>query len=109
MQYLRDWLSRKQDPKRNYFLDRANATHALIKAGDRTNAGVFQELLRDSPAVVKLRVLQLIADLDLHALLPMILPSLTGQDPNISVTASQTAVSMAHNAYRDRLRKIRQE
>ena len=56
---------------------------------------------------MKIHVLAQVADLDVHALLPMILPTLEGQDPAVSLMASQTAVVMAHNEYGDRLRASR--
>lgn len=108
MQYLRDWLSQRRDPTELIMMQRAQATHALIKAGDRTNAGVFQDLLREGPPQVQIAVLHSIADLDVHALLPMILPVLTSQDPNVVAVACQTAVAMAHNDYGARLRAARQ-
>jgi len=106
-QYLRTWLSERRDPSETIQLQRADATHALIKSGDRTNAGVFQDLLRDAPASVQIRVLQRISDLDVHALLPMILPTLGGQDIAVSIMAAQTAVTMANNEYGARMRNSR--
>lgn len=108
MQYLRDWLGEKHDPGELILIQRAQATYALIKAGDRTNAGVLQDVLREGSPKVQIVALQLIANLDVHALLPMILPVLTSNDPATVVTACQTAVAMAHNDYGSRLRAQRQ-
>ncbi|MCC6154912.1 MAG: HEAT repeat domain-containing protein [Candidatus Hydrogenedentes bacterium] len=105
MQYLRDWLQTENDPTELNFTQRTLATHALIKAGDRTNAGALQGVLREASPAIQVLTLRLIADLDVEGLLPMVLPALTGNDPMTVMTASQTAVSMAHNDYGDRLRK----
>jgi len=106
-QFLRTWLSERRDPSETIQKQRADATHALIRSGDRTNAGVFQDLLREAPASVQMLVLARISDLDVHSLLPMILPTLEGQDPAVAIMAAQTAVVMAHNDYGDRLRASR--
>lgn len=105
MQYLRDWLQTENDPTELNFTQRALATHALISAGDRTNAGVLQGVLREASPSVQVLTLRLIADLDVEGLLPMVLPALSGNEPATVMTACQTAVSMAHNDYGDRLRK----
>lgn len=107
MQFLRDWLGRRRDPSETVLLQRAQAVHALVKSGDRTNAGVFQDVLREGSANVQIAALKLIADLDINAFLPMILPVLTSNDPATVVAACQTAVAMAHNDYGDRLRAHR--
>ncbi|MCC6797417.1 MAG: HEAT repeat domain-containing protein [Candidatus Hydrogenedentes bacterium] len=105
MQFLRDWLQTENDPTELNFTQRALATHALIKAGDRTNAGVLQGVLREASPAIQVLTLRLIADLDVEGLLPMVLPALTGNEPMTVMTSCQTAVSMAHNDYGDRLRK----
>jgi HEAT repeat protein len=104
MQYLRDWLTQSRDPSEPVLIQRSLATYSLIKAGDRTNAGVLQDVLREGSPRVQVTALKLIADLDLHALLPMILPVLNGNDPTTVVVACQAAVAMAHNDYGTRLR-----
>ncbi|NUM53072.1 MAG: hypothetical protein HUU46_05460 [Candidatus Hydrogenedentes bacterium] len=104
MQYLRDWLGQRRDPSESLLIQRAQATHALIKAGDRTNAGVLQDVIREGSANVQITALKLIADLDINAFLPMILPVLTSNDPATVVTACQTAVAVANNDYGQRLR-----
>ena len=106
MQYLRDWLQSENDPSDLIFTQRSLATYALIKAGDRTNAGVLQGVLREASPHIQVATLQLIGNLDVEGLLPMVLPALTGNDPATVLTACQTAVSMAHNDYGDRLRKF---
>lgn len=107
MQFLRKWLNERREQSEVVMLQRAEATHALIKAGDRTHAGVFQDLLRESTSAIQIRVLHLIGDLDVHALLPMLLPTLNGQDPAAALTACQTTIMMAHNDYGERLRRSR--
>lgn len=116
LQFLREWLMQAYPLnteatsdqaarlKMQRDVQRARAAAALIQAGDRTNAGVFQELLRAAPGQVQIEVLQLLAALDVHALLPMTQPLITGEDANLAIVACKAAVAMASNTYRDQLR-----
>ncbi len=106
MQILRDRLAQRYDPYQEVLTHRAQATAALIEAGDRTNISVFQELLRIGMPQINYLVLSLIAQLDLRALLPVCQPVIESTDTSVALAACQAAVSLAHPDYRGRLAKI---
>ncbi len=115
IQVLRERLAQKYDPFEEVLRHRAEATAALIDAGDRTNIGVFQELLRlelDAPQVdpavlkrIKQIVLQLISQLDLHSLLPVTQPAIESTDSSIAMAGCRAAVGLSNPNYRARLER----
>ena len=106
MQVLRERLAQRYDPYQEVLTHRAEATAALIEAGDRTNISVFQELLRIGMPEINLLVLRLIGLLDLRSLLPVTQPVIESNDQTVAVAASQAAAALAHSDYRARLAKV---
>lgn len=100
---LRQRLGESYDPIEGVLIQRAEAVAALIRAGDRSQAGMFQELLSSDISEVKKRVLRLLSSLDLRTLLPVTLPAIQGSDATISALACRAAVAMANRNYRERL------
>ncbi|MCC6488257.1 MAG: HEAT repeat domain-containing protein [Candidatus Hydrogenedentes bacterium] len=106
MQVLRERLAQKYDAYEEVLFHRAEATAALIEAGDRTNIGEFQELLRAGIPSVSLRVLQLISQLTVKSLLPVTQPAIESGDPAISLAGCQAAIALTNPEYRTRLKKV---
>ena len=106
MQVLRERLAQKYDAFEEVLFHRAEATAALIEAGDRTNIGEFQELLRAGLPTVNLRVLQLIGALDVKSLLPVTQPAIESADATIALAGCQAAVSLTNAEYRTRLKRV---
>jgi len=107
LQYLRNYLNQRYDPTPEFIARRAQATAALIRAGDRTNAGIFQELLGIEAPAVQIVVLRVLGTLNVKSLLPILQPCIESADPNVSVTACQSAVSLAYSDYRERIADVR--
>lgn len=106
LQFLRNYLNQRYDPTPEFITRRAQATAALIRAGDRTNAGIFQELLGIDSPDVQIAVLRVLGTLNLKSLLPVLQPCVESADPNVSATACQSAIALAYSDYRERLSKI---
>jgi HEAT repeat protein len=106
MQILRQRLSQRYDPYQEVLTNRAQATAALIEAGDRTNISVFQELLRIGMPEINFLVLRLIGLLELRSLLPVTQPVIESADPQVAVAACQAAAALARSDYRVRLAKL---
>ncbi|MBX7256101.1 MAG: HEAT repeat domain-containing protein [Candidatus Hydrogenedentes bacterium] len=106
LQYLRNYLNQRYDPTPEFIARRALATAALIRAGDRTNAGVFQELLDIETPAVQITVLRVLGTLNVKTLLPILAPCLESPDPSVSAIACQSAVALAYSDYRDRLGEL---
>jgi len=106
MQILRERLAQRYDPYQEVLTHRAQATAALIEAGDRTNIGVFQELLRIGMPEINLLVLRLIGLLDLRSLLPVTQPVIESPEQEVAIAACQAAAALAHADYRARLAKV---
>ncbi|GMW01149.1 MAG: hypothetical protein AMXMBFR84_22860 [Candidatus Hydrogenedentota bacterium] len=103
MQILRDRLADKRfDPLPEILTRRAEAAAALLKAGDRTNIGVFQELLRLADPEIELSVYRHLSKLGMPSLLPICLPGVESQEPARALNACQAVVAIANSDFRKR-------
>ena len=107
LQYLRNYLNQRYDPTPEFITRRAEATAALIRSGDRTNAGVFQELLGIESPDVQIAVLRVLGTLNAKSLLPILQPCIESAEPSVSAIACQSAVALAYSDYRDRIADMR--
>lgn len=119
LQVLRQDLRTRYDADPEILLRRAEAVAALIKAGDRTYMGAFQELLGQSNqfesrnASVQLQnqlgeaaVLAVIAQSGDRSLLTTVSPSVSNHQPLVSILACRSAIALANDEYRERLNEF---
>jgi hypothetical protein len=107
LQYLRTYLNQRYDPTKEAIHRHADATGALIKSGDRTNAGVFQELLSTKDPILQKEVLTVISGLDFKSLLSITQPMIESTDPGVVLYACRAAVALAYPDFQKRLEEFR--
>ncbi len=108
-QFLRDRLSRREDPTEANLRYRAQNAQALLAGGDPSAMAVFQELLRSDNEDVTRYAFELMVELGIPRLITLLQPSIENIDREFALNACQTVIALAFPEYRERLLQYRSE
>jgi len=108
-QYLRNRLSRREDPTEENLSYRARNAQALLQGGDPTAMAVFQELLRVNNENVTELVFELMTELGQASLITLLQPSIENVDKEYAMNACKAVIALAMPEFRERLLSYREE
>ncbi len=108
-QFLRNRLTRRENPTDANFIYRARAITALYQGGDPTVLPQYQELIREGSATVKKEVCKLIFKLGDKDLLKILPATIENRDMEVAFEASRAAVGVTLPEYRERYIKLEGE
>jgi HEAT repeat protein len=108
-QFLRNRLSRREDPTDANLVYRAEAAAALLANGDPSTLAVFQEILRSDSAKAKQRVFELFVDTGNVRLIPILQPTIENVDRRMSLDACEAVAALASPPFRARIQEMRPE
>ncbi len=108
-QYLRNRLSRREDPTEDNLFYRARNAQALLEGGDPSAMAVFQELLRSNNENVTNLVFKVMTELGRAGLITLLQPSIENVDKEYAINACKAVIGLAMPEFRDRLLNYREE
>ncbi len=108
-QFLRNRLTRRENPTDANFIYRARAITALYQGGDPTVLPQYQELIREGSAIVRKEVCKLIFKIGDKNLLKILPSSIENRDMEVAFEACRAAVGVTLPEYRERYIKLEGE
>ncbi len=108
-QYLRNRLTRREDPTEPNLRFRARNAKALLEGGDASAMAVFQELLRSDNTEIIRFVFGLMTELGNPRLITLLQPSIENVDKSFSLGACEAVIALALPQFKDRLLTYRGE
>ncbi len=108
-QYLRNRLSRREDPTIPNLKYRAENAQALLASGDASAMAVFQELLRNEEPEVYKHVFVQMTELKETRLITLLQPGVETIDRDFAFGACQTVIALANAPFQERLGLYREE
>lgn len=108
-QYLRERLTKREDPNDRNLIFRAKVAAALADTGDPVALAVFQELLRSESTPAKEKVIDLCIDLGKRKLLTVLQPVVENVDTKLATRACVAVVALTNREFRERLLALRDE
>ncbi len=108
-EYLRNRLTRREDPTVANMRYRARNAQALLMGGDPSAMAVFQDLLRREDEDIYQYVFELMVEMDEPRLITLLQPGVETIDDQFAFGACQTVIALAHGDFRERLLLYREE
>lgn len=108
-QYLRERLSRRENPTDVNLIYRGRAITSLYEGGDPTVLPRYQELLREGSSTVRKEVCKLIFKLGDKNLLKILPSTIESRDSEVAFEACRAAVGVILPDYIERYKKLKGE
>ena len=108
-EFLRNRLTRREDPTIANLRYRARNAQALLEGGDPSAMAVFQDLLRQEEPEVFNTVFELMVELGNTRLITLLQPGVETIDNEFAFGACQTVIALAKPGFRERLLLYREE
>lgn len=108
-QFLRNRLTRRENPTDANFIYRAKAITALYQGGDPTVLPQYQELMREGSANVRKEICKLIFKVGDKNLLKILPSSIENREMEVAFEACRAAVGVTLPEYRERYIKLEGE